>query len=107
MLDKDVRPAIIAPTIPSVACPIEVHLDGRGVRVGDGRLIGGAGEIHDGPTTFDRCESSSVAMPEVPASGVLSMTEGSSAETGNGSIDDVVEGLTAAAARELALEPRK
>ncbi len=70
-------------------------------------LVDLSSAVHDGPAKFVRYERYGVATPEVPASGVLSMTEGSSAEKGNWLIDDVVEGLTAAVVREFALEPRK
>lgn len=62
---------------------------------------------HDGPAHFVAYERYGAPTPEVPPSGVLSMTEGSSAEKGRWLIDDTVDGLVALAAREFGLEPRK
>lgn len=70
-------------------------------------LVDLAAAVHDGPAQFVRWERYGAPTPELPASGVLSLTEGSSAEKGDWLLHDVVEGLTAMLAAEFGLQSRK
>lgn len=56
---------------------------------------------HDGPAAFLPYDRFPKPCAEVPPSGVLSLTEGSSAENGELLLADCVAGITAAAAREF------
>jgi creatinine amidohydrolase len=58
---------------------------------------------NDGPARFKPYDRYPGPVPEVPASGVLSVTEGSSAEKGRWLLDDVIGGITAAVADEFGL----
>ena len=64
-------------------------------------LVDLAKASHDGPAQFLPYDRYPRPCDEVPASGVLSLTEGSSAEKGEWLLADCVAGLTAAMAREF------
>ncbi|MDR3495659.1 MAG: creatininase [Ancalomicrobiaceae bacterium] len=69
-------------------------------------LVDLAAAVDDGPAEFVRWERYGAPTPEVPASGVLSMTKGASAEKGEWLLHDIVEALVAAIEREFASNQR-
>lgn len=56
---------------------------------------------HDGPARFKPYDRYPRPPAEVPPSGVLSLTEGSTAEVGTWLIDDAVAGVVAAGREEF------
>lgn len=64
-------------------------------------LVDLSAALHDGPARFQPYDRFPRPTPEVPPSGVLSLTEGSSAEKGNWLLDDIVPGVERAMRREF------
>ena len=60
--------------------------------------------LHDGPARFKPYDRYPLPMPEVPPSGVLSMTEGASAEKGNWLLADCIARMTEIVRQEFRLD---
>lgn len=60
--------------------------------------------LHDGPARFQPFDRYPVPVPEVPPSGVLSMTEGSAAEKGEWLFADCVSRMTAIVKQEFKMD---
>lgn len=67
-------------------------------------LVDLSAALHDGPARFKPYDRYPVAPEEVPPSGVLSLTQGSSPEKGEWLIGDIVDRLTQFARAEFALK---
>jgi len=66
-------------------------------------LVDLAKAAHDGPARFKPYDRFPGPVPEVPASGVLSLTEGSSAEKGRWLLADAIDGIERAVVDEFNL----
>jgi creatinine amidohydrolase len=66
-------------------------------------LVDLAKAANDGPARFKPYDRFPGPVPEVPASGVLSLTEGSSAEKGRWLLEDTINGIERAVVEEFGL----
>ncbi len=67
-------------------------------------LVDLSAALHDGPARFSPYDRYPPLSSEVPPSGVLSLTEGSSAEKGEWLLGDIVSGIERAMRHEFGLE---
>ena len=67
-------------------------------------LVNLSNTVEDGPAKIQRYDRFGAPTPEVPRSGVLSVTEGSSAEKGEWLLDDAVNGVVAAVRRGIRID---